>query len=64
MWDSTDLLKGINAPPRIPCDLSRGTGSQREVGAQLCVFRLYAEIYMDRMLDKYFSTIGENILIK
>lgn len=34
---SINLLKGVNAPPRIPYDLSGVTGSQREVGAQLCL---------------------------
>lgn len=44
--------------------LVRITGSQRELGAQLCVFRIYAELYRDRMLNKYFNRIWESILIK
>lgn len=42
----------------------RSKSSQSEVGAQWYVFILYAELYMDRMLNKYFSKIWENILTK
>lgn len=59
-----DLLKDVNAPPRIPSDSSRGTGSQREVGARLCVSGIYAELDRDGMLHKYFNKIWENILIR
>lgn len=61
VYYSIDLLKAINVPPGIPYDLPGETGSQREVGAQLCVFRWYAELYKDRMLNKYLSKIWENI---
>lgn len=33
-------------------------------GAQLCVFRFYAEPYRNRMPNKYLNKIGKNILIK
>lgn len=56
---SVDLLKGIDTLRRIPYDLSGVTVSQREVGAQLCVSRIYAELYRDRMLNKCFSKIGK-----
>lgn len=59
-----DLLKGIHAPPSIPNDMSGVAGSQREVGAQLRVFRIYAELYRDGMLHKYFSKTWGNILIR
>ena len=44
--------------------LVRITGSQRELGAQLCVFRIYAELYRGIMLNKYFNRVWESILIK
>jgi len=53
-----DILKDVNGPPGIPYALSRVTGSQREVGARLCVFfRIYAELYRDRTFHKYFNNI-------